>query len=81
MVSQPESRHPIPRCTSCGTVTQWTPEPLLLPIHWLIGGIFLLAAGGGLVYLLVTLIYRSNPDRRGKICPHCKARNMFTFVY
>lgn len=81
MFPPPPGQHPVPKCLRCGAIGQWHIEPILLGIHWIIGGIFLLAAGGGLVYLLVSFIYRSNPDRRAKICAHCKSRGMFTFVY
>ncbi len=49
--------------------------------HWIIAFLLLFLFGGGIVYLILIIIIRSNPNRRGKICPVCKAHNMWTFVY
>jgi len=43
--------------------------------------VFLFLWGGGLIYLIVVLIIRSNAVRRPKLCANCGARNMFTFQY
>ena len=74
--------HQIPKCTCCGYVGRWKVESVLRPMDWaigIIGGIVTL--GFGLVYLLVVALIRSNKDRRDKICPRCKARNLWTFTY
>ena len=76
-----QQRRALPRCMSCGTITQWNVEPLLLPRHIIIGGLLLFFFGGGLLYFLVVIIMRSNPDNRAKICPNCGARNLWTFIY
>jgi len=76
-----EVRHSVPKCLSCGHIGPWTEEPLLLPHHIIITLVLLLAFGGGLVYLLVIVIIRSGSNARGKICPNCNSRNMFTFLY
>ena len=74
--------HDVPRCTACGNVGPWKVESLLRPVDWVIG-IVLMVLGfiPGVVYLGVTIAIRSNKDRRAKICPKCKAKNMFTFQY
>lgn len=75
-------RHDVPKCTCCGYVGQWEIEPLIRPMDWVIGIAFtFLACGSGLVYLGVVAAIRSNKDNRAKICPACKARNLFTFIY
>lgn len=76
-----EARHDTPRCLSCGTITSWRVEPLFLPRHWAIGCLFLVFFGGGLIYLLVVGLMRAGTGSRAKICPHCGARNMWTFMY
>ena len=75
------TQHLIPKCLSCETVTHWVPEPMLLPRHWITFAILLLAFGSGIVYLIVVLIIRNNPDNRDKLCPYCGARNVWTFIY
>jgi hypothetical protein len=74
-------QHSVPMCLSCGTVTPWQVGPLYQPINLIIGLVFLIAWGGGLIYLLVVGIRRSDPNNREKVCPFCKAKNMWTFVY
>lgn len=73
--------HATPKCTHCGYVGEWKLESLLLPHHIIIFLIFLFFWGAGLIYLIVILIIRMRPDSRAKICPHCKARNLWTFYY
>ena len=73
--------HRTPKCTHCGYVGDWKLESLLLPRHIIIFLLLLFFWGAGLIYLLVVLIIRMNPDNRAKICPHCKARNLWTFDY
>ncbi|HZK58963.1 MAG TPA: hypothetical protein VFC59_03740 [Cryobacterium sp.] len=73
--------HPVPKCLSCGYVGPWRLESILRPIDIVITVLFFFAFGGGLVYLIVVLILRSNTNRRAKICRNCKARNMFAFQY
>lgn len=77
----PQQRHPIPKCLSCGAVTQWQIEPILLARHIIIFLVLLLFFGAGLIYLPVVLIIRSGTEHRSKICPHCGARNLWTFLY
>ncbi len=74
-------RHSIPRCLNCGRITRWQVEPLLLPIHIGIALVLLLAFGGGLIYIILVALIRADPANRGKICPRCGAKNMWTFVY
>lgn len=76
-----EIRQTVPKCLSCGTVTPWKVEPLLLGRHWAIGLLFLVFFGGGLVYMLVVCLMRANSNSRAKICPRCGGRNMWTFMY
>jgi hypothetical protein len=76
-----ETRHNVPRCQSCGYVGEWREDPLLLPHHIIITLLLLIVFGGGLIYLLIIVIMRSSSGSRGKICPNCGARNMFTFLY
>ena len=75
-------RHDVPRCSCCGYVGQWQVESLFRPMDWVIG-ILLLILGiiPGIVYLVTVALIRSNKDRRAKICPSCKARNLWTFFY
>lgn len=81
MANMPEHRHDVPKCLSCGTITQWKVEPILLARHIIIFLILLLFFGAGLIYLLIILIIRSGSNARSKICPHCGARNLWTFIY
>ena len=71
----------MPKCLHCGTITKWRTEPLLTGRHWLIGGLLMLAAGSGLIYLGVVALIRTNKNTRAKTCPKCKAANMWTFQY
>lgn len=74
--------HSVPKCTCCGYVGNWKLEPVFRPMDWaigIIGGI--ITFGFGFVYLLVVGLIRSNKNRRDKICPNCKARNLWTFIY
>jgi hypothetical protein len=77
----PQQRHEVPRCMSCGTITQWNVEPLFLLRHFIIGGLLLLFFGSGLLYFLIVAIIRSSSKSRSKICPNCGARNLWTFIY
>lgn len=78
---QQPAKHDVPKCTACGHVGPWKLGPILRPIDWIIGILLLFAFGGGIVYLIVVAIIRSDPNRREKICPQCNARNLFTFFY
>ncbi len=70
-----------PKCTHCGYVGNWTIGPILRPIDFVIGIVFLfLGIFPGLIYLGVVAAIRMNPDRREKICPNCKAQNLWTFI-
>ncbi len=71
-----------PKCTCCGYVGNWKLEPVFRPMDWaigIIGGI--ITFGFGFAYLLVVGLIRSNKNQRDKICPNCKARNLWTFLY
>ena len=71
----------VPMCTCCGYVGQWKEEPLLLARHWVIAGLTLILGGFGIFYLITVMIIRSGKSSRAKICQHCGARNLFTFMY
>jgi hypothetical protein len=73
--------HAVPKCLSCGYVGPWKVDGLLRPMDWVIGLLFMVAFGSGLVYLVVVALLRSNKNNRAKICTNCKARNMFAFQY
>ena len=75
------SAHQVPRCNQCGHVGPWLVEGILRPMDWVIGLLFLLFFGTGLIYLGVVALIRSNPNRRDKVCASCRARNMFSFQY
>ena len=76
---QPRS---VPKCTCCGYIGNWEVEPLFRPMDWVIGIVGgLITCGFGLAYFLVVGLIRGNKDRRDKICPNCKARNLWTFIY
>lgn len=74
-------QHNEPRCGSCGYIGQWKVEPILLVHHWVIFILLLFLYGAGIFYLITVLIIRGNKNRRAKICPYCKGRNMWTFIY
>lgn len=74
-------QHNEPRCGCCGYVGQWKVEPIFLTHHWIIFFISLFFFGAGIFYLLTVLIIRGNTEHRAKICPQCKARNMWSFYY
>lgn len=74
-------KHEVPKCTCCGYEGQWKLAPVIRPIDWIITLGLLIFFGAGLVYLLITVVIRSNKDRRSKICPNCKAKNLWTFLY
>lgn len=75
------TRHDVPHCLNCGYVGPWRVEGILRPMDWVIGLIFMLAAGTGLIYLGVVALIRMNSNNRAKICASCKSRNMFSFQY
>lgn len=74
----------VPRCTSCGYIGDWEVGPLF-KTHDLIIGIgacfTFVGAPFGIGWLAITAIMRANKDNREKICPQCKAKNLWTFVY
>lgn len=74
-------QHEVPRCQSCGYTGKWKVESILRPIDWVLGILLLFAFGSGLIYFLVVFLIRCNKNRRDKICPECKARNLWTFIY
>lgn len=76
-----QHKHSTPKCTNCGAINEWKIGPVIRPIDWIITLSLLLLFGSGLIYLLVIIIIRQNPDNREKICPNCGAKNMWTFVY
>ena len=74
--------HEIPKCTYCGNVAPWKVGPVLRPLDFLVGGIFLLfCIVPGATYLACVAMLRSNEKNREKICTECGARNMFTNIY
>jgi len=78
---QPQMRHSIPKCLSCGAITQWKLEPILLAHHIIIFLVLLLFFGAGLIYLIIVLCFRASSNNRSKICPVCGAQNLWTFIY
>lgn len=78
----PQQRHDVPRCTCCGYVGPWKVDSLFRPIDYVIGIILLICfIIPGITYLGTVALIRANKDRRAKICPSCKARNLWTFFY
>ena len=76
------AKHDIPKCTCCGYIGPWKMEPIIRPMDWVIGiALFIFACGSGLIYLGVVAAIRANQDNRAKLCAHCGARNLFTFIY
>lgn len=75
------AKHDVPRCTCCGYVGPWKLAPILRPIDWIIAICLFFFFGAGIVYLLITAAVRSNKNNRAKICPNCKAQNLWTFIY
>lgn len=80
-MSDKQAQHTIPKCMSCGTITEWKVEPIFIPKHLIIGFILLFFFGAGFFYLLVLGLLRSNQNNRAKICPKCGARNLWSFIY
>ena len=74
-------QHDVPKCQCCGTITHWKLEPILLPIHIIVGLALLLFFGSGIIYVAGVAAIRANPVRRAKICPRCGGRNLWTFLY
>lgn len=76
------TKHDIPRCTCCGYVGQWKLDSIFRPVDFVIG-IILLILGiiPGVIYFATVGLIRANKDRRAKICPSCKAKNLWTFFY
>lgn len=70
-----------PKCLSCGAITAWKVESLLLVRHFVITILLLFLFGTGLLYFFVVLMMRSGQNSRAKICPRCGSRNMWTFIY
>lgn len=75
-------RRSVPQCTHCGYVGEWKLGPVLRGMDIIIGLVLmLLGVVPGLVYMGVVAVIRSNKDNREKICPKCKAKNLWTFQY
>lgn len=76
------TKHDVPKCSCCGYIGPWKVEPVLLGVHWVIGIVLMLFGFvPGVVFLIVVAAMRSKEDNRGKICPNCKGKNLFTFLY
>ena len=75
------TKHDVPRCTCCGYTGPWKLAPIVRPIDWVIAICLFFFFGAGIVYLLITIAIRANKNNRSKICPSCKARNLWTFIY
>lgn len=71
----------IPQCTCCGYIGDFKAGPLLKGSDWVIFLALLFLFGSGFIYLIITIVSRSNPANREKICPNCRSQNMFTYVY
>lgn len=77
-----QQKHDIPRCTCCGYIGEWKLDSLFRPVDFVIGIILIfLGVVPGIIYFATVGLIRSNKDRRAKICPKCKARNLWTFFY
>lgn len=75
-------KHDVPRCTCCGYVGEWKLDSVFRPVDFVIGIILLiLGIFPGIIYFATVGLIRSNKDRRAKICPSCKAKNLWTFFY
>lgn len=75
-------RHAEPQCTCCGYIGPWKLGHILRPMDYVIGLILLfLGVVPGIIYVGTVALIRSNKDRREKICPKCKAKNLWTFIY
>ena len=74
-------KHDTPMCLFCGAVNHWKVEPILRWFDIVIVLILLVAYGSGLLFLLLTIVFRWNPESRAKICPSCKKRSTWTFYY
>ncbi|MBQ6052698.1 MAG: zinc-ribbon domain-containing protein [Clostridia bacterium] len=73
--------HDVPRCTACGYTGEFTSGPLIRGSDWLWFFLLFFFFGSGVIYMLFIIIIRWNPNNREKICPHCKSKNMFTYLY
>ncbi len=77
-----DQRHSVPKCTCCGYVGEWKPAPILRPLDYILGIVFMfLGIAPGIIYLVVVAANRSKPENREKICPNCNAKNLWTFIY
>ncbi len=77
-----EKKHDKPKCTCCGYEGDWVLGPLLRPMDYVLGAIFLvMGIVPGLIYIGVVAAIRNNPDNREKVCPKCNAKNLWTFFY
>lgn len=79
--SSGSEKHSVPKCTHCGYEGEWKLESLVRPMDIIITILLLFFWGAGLIYLLVVVLIRMNPDNRAKICPSCQAKNLWTFYY
>lgn len=77
-----EYQHRVPKCTCCGYIGEWKLEPVLRTMDIILGILFLfIGIIPGIIYIGVVALIRSNKDNRAKICPKCKGRNLWTFIY
>lgn len=79
--SSAPTKHDVPQCTCCGYTGPWKVDSLLRPIDWVLGICLIPFAGAGIFYFITVMAIRANKKRRAKICPQCKARNLWTFIY
>ncbi|MBQ2974183.1 MAG: zinc ribbon domain-containing protein [Clostridia bacterium] len=79
---QVPEKHDVPMCTGCGYKGNWKLGPILRPMDYVIGIVLLIfGVVPGIIYIGTVAAIRSNKDRREKICPKCKAKNLWTFIY
>ncbi len=75
-------QHTVPKCTYCGHIGEWSVEPVMRPMDWVLTCVFaLMCLFPAICYLIPVLAIRSNEKNRAKSCKKCNAKNMFTFTY
>ena len=60
-----------PRCQHCGSQDGWEEEEWLRTCDIVITALLNILYGAGLIYLIVILLYRKDPEKRKRYCLKC----------
>jgi len=69
-------RRDVPICTVCGNIGHFRKGPVLQPHDIIIFLALLILFGAGFIYLIICLLLP-----KPLICPKCKSKNTFNYVY